>query len=460
MAVYLVFRLRLGRQTEPMRHATKVLGAVGGILLGAALVLVLSTGRPLEVVWVLIGPAPFYVIGLWLLRRKPGNMAALWLLGFGAGFLIQTTLGDELLPVVRNQSWAWVPLIVRDWGDELGTAAGIGLFGLFPDGRPQRPYEWRLIQIAVAAGLLVPVLYATTGSDPHDPLLHNPFHVAAGAPISGVIGAIYHFSILWLLVPVVMLALRYRRTSPAERRRIRWLAVGMSGALILWTVLSAIAYLVPAPTASLTTVEYLLWPVSLVLALGAPIVAIAYDGVLGIDQPLRRAVVFRTLWTLIAVVYVGIATAFGLTAAQYFRPAAAVLLAVAAALLFQPVQRRLERLADRWVFGDRLDGYRVLTSFGAALESAPGPAELLTALAAAVREGLGLDWVRVTLEPGMTGTAGDGRAEPVTAGGFVVRWRAAGSSVDRGATANSSTRTGGCCGSSPDRPHRRSGTCT
>jgi signal transduction histidine kinase len=210
-----------------------------------------------------------------------------------------------------------------------------------------------------------------------------------------------------------MLALRYRRTSPAERRRIRWVAVGMSSALILWTILFAIDYLVPAPTASLTTVEYLLWPVSLVIALGAPIVAIAYDGVFGIDQPLRRAVVFRTLWTLIAVVYVGVATAFGLTAAQYFRPAAAVLLAVAAALLFQPVQRRLERLADRWVFGARLDGYRVLTRFGAALESAPGPAELLTALAAAVREGLGLDWVRVRLDPGMIGVVGDaGDREP------------------------------------------------
>ena len=47
-----------------------------------------------------------------------------------------------------------------------------------------------------------------------------------------------------------------------------------------------------------------------------------------------------------------------------------------AALLFQPAQRRLERLADRWVFGARLDGYEVLTRFGAMLETSPRPADL------------------------------------------------------------------------------------
>jgi signal transduction histidine kinase len=76
----------------------------------------------------------------------------------------------------------------------------------------------------------------------------------------------------------------------------------------------------------------------------------------------------------------------------------AVLLAAAAALLFQPVQRRLERVADRWAFGARLDGYDVLARFGAALDSAPEPRELLPTLADTVWHGLGLAWVRVRLD--------------------------------------------------------------
>jgi signal transduction histidine kinase len=50
------------------------------------------------------------------------------------------------------------------------------------------------------------------------------------------------------------------------------------------------------------------------------------------------------------------------------------------------------------VFGRRLDGYQVITRFGTLLESAPGPADLLPRLAAAIREGLALRWVRVRLD--------------------------------------------------------------
>jgi signal transduction histidine kinase len=75
-----------------------------------------------------------------------------------------------------------------------------------------------------------------------------------------------------------------------------------------------------------------------------------------------------------------------------------VLLAVGATLLFQPAQRKLERLADRWVFGARLDGYEVLTRFGSMLETSPGPADLLPRLAVAIRDGLALQWARVRLD--------------------------------------------------------------
>ena len=62
----------------------------------------------------------------------------------------------------------------------------------------------------------------------------------------------------------------------------------------------------------------------------------------------------------------------GWSRASTCRLGVVVLLVAAAALLFQPAQRRMERLADRWVFGARLDGYEVLTRFGAMLETSPG----------------------------------------------------------------------------------------
>ena len=76
---------------------------------------------------------------------------------------------------------------------------------------------------------------------------------------------------------------------------------------------------------------------------------------------------------MIAVTYVAATAALGLLASRYLPVGAAVLLATGAALVFQPAQRKLERLADRWVHGARLDGYEVLSRFGAMLEAAPGP---------------------------------------------------------------------------------------
>ena len=75
------------------------------------------------------------------------------------------------------------------------------------------------------------------------------------------------------------------------------------------------------------------------------------------------------------------------------------------------------RLADRWVFGDRLDGYEVLSRFGAMLEAAPGPADLLAELADAIRRGLGLQWARVRLDLALPGgSAADGRRGRDSAG--------------------------------------------
>ena len=72
-------------------------------------------------------------------------------------------------------------------------------------------------------------------------------------------------------------------------------------------------------------------------------------------------------------------------------------LTIGVAVAFQPVRRRLETWADRWVFGRRVDHYEVLRSLGATLERSIGLTELMPRLAGAVREGLGARWVRVSL---------------------------------------------------------------
>src|SRR5215471_18293635 len=194
-----------------------------------------------------------------------------------------------------------------------------------------------------------------------------------------------------------MLYLRYRRSSPDDRRRIRWLLTGMGGAVVLFAAVTVVSLSAGSGAVAVASI-FVLWALAVILTLGSLIVPLSQDGVFGIDRSARRSVVYRALWLLIAVVYVAAAGALGLVAGQHLPVEAAVLLVAVAALLFQPAQRRLERLADRWAFGDRLDGYEVLSRFGAMLETSPGPADLLPRLAAAIRDGLGLQWARVRLD--------------------------------------------------------------
>jgi signal transduction histidine kinase len=100
---------------------------------------------------------------------------------------------------------------------------------------------------------------------------------------------------------------------------------------------------------------------------------------------------------VIAVVYVALAAAPGLALGNQVPVQLAVVLTVVAAVVFQPLRRRLEAVADRWVFGERANRYQLVTSFGSTLEQAVDLDDLLPRLADTVRRGLGSAWVRVSL---------------------------------------------------------------
>jgi signal transduction histidine kinase len=99
-----------------------------------------------------------------------------------------------------------------------------------------------------------------------------------------------------------------------------------------------------------------------------------------------------------------VAAALGIAAGERLPVAVAVVLTVIATLLFQPARRRLERIADRWVFGERLSGYELLARFGASLEETFDPGELSERLAETVRRGLRVRWARVLVHRPAAGT--------------------------------------------------------
>jgi signal transduction histidine kinase len=377
---------------------TLVLGALGAVALVVGLVTAVATGRAATAGWMLIGPGPYYAAGLVVALRRPDRPAGLWCLLTGTAFLVSVCLGDVLLPLTGG----WPVALARQWAEYAAVVATIGLLGWFPGGRPRHATERRVVRAAAGTAVVLPILYALTHPlmapgvypNPEAPRVPSPVHLPALEAAAPVVGLLHASTLGWPLIGLGLLALRHRRIPPDERRRVRLLLLGMSVAIVLFAALVVTGSVVDDPTERLLTV--LLWPLVLATTLGTMVIALVHDG--AFQAPLRRSLLYRVLWALIAAAYVAAAAALGVLAAGYLSAGAAILLAAAAALLFQPLQRRLEQIADRWVFGARLDGYRVLARFGRALESAPRSADLLAEMAEAVRDGLGLTWVRVRLD--------------------------------------------------------------
>ncbi len=413
-----------------MRAVCIALAAIGGCALAVAVVIELAVGEPASAGWVLAGPAPFYVVGLVGAFRRTGNRVAVWLLASGAMFMLAVCLGD-VLAVVTGFS-AWLVLLAAEIAGNASVVAGIGLIGLFPTGMPQRRGERRVLGAVAAMAAALPLLVEISSPTPPtdlfgysgEPAIASPLFLPAARPVGPVAVGLHHTFAAWAVLGVIMLYLRYRRSASDDRRRIRFLLVGAVGAMVFFAATTAVS-LSPHPGAFQLAAIYILWVLAVVFVLGSLVIPLSQDGVLGIDSSSRRSLVYRALWMMIAVAYVAAAATFGVLASRYLPVGPAVLLAVGATLAFQPVQRRLERLADRWVFGDRLDGYDLLSRFGSMLEASPGPADLLPKLADAIRRGLDLQWARVRLDLAtvgsslpMVGAAGiepDDPAEPALA---------------------------------------------
>ncbi|MPZ74073.1 MAG: hypothetical protein GEU74_12730, partial [Nitriliruptorales bacterium] len=261
------------------------------------------------------------------------------------------------------------------------------LFGLFPDGRFEARYERVLLDcmwvflvfppiVLVARPLVLFPSFYDVGE------VVNPYAVAGLAGLGNAAGTFAFASQAMFAAGPVLLGLRYRRGTAATRRRIRWLS--------LPAVIPAFAVVLDVVVGAHAVVLSLLYVLTMVTVPLSVAVALLRPNLLDVDVVLRKSLVYGVLWLVIAAAYVLAAASLGVAAGQRFSVGAAITLTVVATLVFQPARRRLEGLADRWVFGARTDPARLVTRLGAALEETVELERLLPRMAATLEEGLGL----------------------------------------------------------------------
>jgi signal transduction histidine kinase len=353
-----------------------------------------------ELPWLSIGIA-FVAMAALVYRRLPDQAIAIWFAIVGGLFgVIQsldgvlTALGDA---PDRAVELAWTSLVYH-LGAVGAVTAFAHLLGLFPDGAASAS-ETRVLRLLRVLFVFPPLAFVANETVAL-PYYHatapvpNPYHLSALAPLDLTASIGLGLTPAALIVGVVLLVRRYRRGSRDVRQRIRWLLIpatlaGFAASIDTLTLL--------APEAVPRVVVDALWLTSLLALPVAISIALLRPGLLDVDRVLRRSLVYGSLWTVIALTYVGAAAPPGLVAGQRFDVGIAILLTVAATLVFQPARRRLEELADRWVFGARVDPARLVSRLGASLAETFDLDTLLPHIAQTLQHGLGLRWVRVGL---------------------------------------------------------------
>ena len=112
---------------------------------------------------------------------------------------------------------------------------------------------------------------------------------------------------------------------------------------------------------------------------------------------MRRSLAFAPLWIAIGGVYIGLAAALGL-AASGAGLQLAIVVTILATVLFEPARRHLARRAATWAYGESLTGEELIRRLGQTLTHTHDLEQLVRAIAAIAREGLGVRWLRMSVE--------------------------------------------------------------
>src|SRR5207248_5938612 len=121
-----------------------------------------------------------------------------------------------------------------------------------------------------------------------------------------------------------------------------------------------------------------------------------------IDVVINKTVVFGGLAAFITAVYVGIVVGIGAAIGQGSKPnlGLSILATAVVAVAFQPVRERVQRFANRVVYGKRATPYEVLSEFSSRMASTYAADDVLPRMARILAEGTGARQARVWLKVG------------------------------------------------------------
>ena len=323
--------------------------------------------------------------GRLIASRLPGNVIG-WLLGLIGLSLAAAMLTEQhALYGVATAPGSAPAARLAGWGSGVFVSLAVtllfSLVVLFPDGhlptRRWRPVLWAVFAVAVGwgaqqlqagtsiSGGLTNALDAAGFSYPN-PLGILPRH----GWVSGLIAVMYALGVATGVMVVTSVLVRWRSASAEGRKQLAWLGyVGVMTAV--WAAVLAVDVGFTRDgnnwVASLGWAFLVLTPMA-----GIPLacaVAVLKYRLYDIDRVISRTLAYVIVTGLLVGVYAGLV----LLATQVFRfadPVAVAASTLAAAALFTPVRRRVQRAVDRRFNRTRYDADQTVAAFAARLKDA------------------------------------------------------------------------------------------
>jgi len=305
----------------------------------------------------------FTLVGVVIARRQPRNPIG-WLLVAIALALVDGTAAGSYSLLAYREGYHGLPLVrLAVFLEPISTVFIVLLplpVLLFPDGRLSSSGVRRTL---VAGLVLGAALLALVLSQDVPALFARHIHVdssgglAAADQARGLVGTLYE--VVWLLLVAFSLAvvtrqvLAYRRSTGVRRQQLKWLMNGGAIALI---------GLIVSPAVGGAFVAVMALPISIG-------VGVLRYRLYEIDRLVSRTLSYAILTALLVGVFIGLIALTTNTLAFSGRVGVAAS-TLAAAALFNPLRKRIQRLVDRRFNRARYDAEATVAAFTARLRDA------------------------------------------------------------------------------------------
>ena len=359
------------RQTAPVAAV-----ALGVLTLGAGLAtlpldrLAHQPGSgPVDWLFTVLVLVPGVVVGTVLAARRPRNPIGWLLLTF---YLLSLNPASDYAIIDYRLHHGHLPLgwvavvVLASWPVWLVLIAL--LLWVFPDGRLPHGRWRRVAVVLVAAGALLAVAATAGGAaavaghtvrlDTSGNLVNKATGAAGLAQPAVAVGVLASL-LVWLAVQVP----RYRRSAGERRQQFKWLYAGAT--IFVASIISAV--LVSGGSSGLDlAVNNVISPVGFAVLPVCVGVAVLKYKLYSIDRIISRVISYAIITAVLAGVFAGLV----LLATEILpvkTPVAVAAATLAAAALFNPLRRRVQRIVDRRFNRSRYNAGAIVAAFTARL---------------------------------------------------------------------------------------------